>query len=318
MAEQTTSANSTSPAPHLSTTALKLLHSSLASSTKASYKHSWLLFLQFCDQENLSRELPVSEITLCNFIARLFEQNYSPSSITSMVSAISYVHKVFNIPDHSQNFLVRKILYGASKTAKLPDYRLPITNSILIKLVNALQFTVPNSFHRILLHCIFTVAFHGFFRLGELIAKTPSHKSYVIQRQDVSIHNNSKVEIILRYSKTMQIAHPITISLSQSSPQDICPVLSLQSYLSSHKHSSGPLFQLNSGSPVSYHFVAHNLQKTVTFIGLDSHFYKGHSFRIGAATEAAKRGLSQTEIQKLRRWKSDAVQKYIRINSLLN
>lgn len=120
-----------------------------------------------------------------------------------MASAISYVYKVFNLPDHSHNFLVRKILYGASKSAKLPDYRLPITYSIFKKkLVNALQFTVPNFFHRLLLHCIFTVAFHGFFRLGELIAKIPSNKPFIIQKQDVSIQGNSKVEIILRYSKT--------------------------------------------------------------------------------------------------------------------
>lgn len=180
---------------------------------------------------NFKQRFPVSETTLCNFIAWLFEQRYSPSSITSMASAISYVYKVFNLPDHSHNFLVRKILYGASKSAKLPDYRLPITYSILKKLVNALQFTVPNFFHRLLLHCIFTVAFHDFFRLGELIAKIPSNKPFIIQKQDVSIQGNSKVEIILRYSKTVQIAHPITISLSQSSQREICQVLSLQSYL---------------------------------------------------------------------------------------
>ncbi|XP_062617009.1 uncharacterized protein LOC134278735 [Saccostrea cucullata] len=236
MAQQTTSANPTSPPPHLSTTAISLLHSSLALSTKTSYKHSWFLFLQFCDQKNLNKELPVSVITLCNFIAHLFEQNYSHFSITSMVSAISFVHKVLNLPDHSQNFLVQKILHGASKIARTPDYRLPITTSILVKLVNALPFTVPNFYHRILLHCIFTVAFHGVFRLGELIAKTPSHKSCIIQRQDISIQGNSKVEIILRYSKTMQTARPITIYLSKATPQEICPVQSLQMYLSYHKH----------------------------------------------------------------------------------
>lgn len=120
-----------------------------------------------------------------------------------MVSTISYVNKVFNLPDDSQHFLVRKFLYGASKSAKLSDYRHPVTYSILIKLVNALQFTVPNFFHRLLLHCIFTVAFHGIFRLRELIAKTPSNKPFFIQRQDVSIQGNFKVEIILRLCKLL-------------------------------------------------------------------------------------------------------------------
>lgn len=102
MAEQNTSANSSQPTSHLSTTALALLRSSLSESTTASYKRSWMLFQQFCLQGNVSNQLPISEITLCNFIAHLFAQNYSPSSIASMVSAISYVHQIFNILDHSQ------------------------------------------------------------------------------------------------------------------------------------------------------------------------------------------------------------------------
>lgn len=317
MAEQITSANSSQPTSHLSTTALALLHSSLSESTKASYKRSWMLFQQYCLQGNVSNKLPISEITLCNFIAYLFEQNYSPSSITSMVSAISYVHKIFNIQDHSQSFLVRKIIFGANKSAKAPDYRLPITSSIFVKLVNALQFTIPNFFNRLLLQCLFSVAFHRFFRMGELIAKTSSNHACIIQRKDVSFNGNSSVELILRHSKTMHNTHPITISLSKVSPPQVCPVTTLQLYLSAHKHRNGPLFQFHSGSPVSYQFVSTNLQNTVKFIGLNSQWYKGHSFRIGAATEAAKRGLSQIEIQKLGRWKSDAVQKYIRINSLL-
>lgn len=316
MAEQNTSANSSQPNSHLSTTALALLHSSLSESTKASYKRSWMLFQQFCLQGNVSNKLPISEITLCNLIVYLFEQNYSPSSITSMVSAISYVYKSFNIPDHSQS-LVRKNIFGANKSAKAPDYRLQITSSILVKLVNALQFTVPNFFNRLLLQCLFSVAFHGFFRMGELIAKSSSNYACIIQRKDVCFNGNSSVELILRHSKTMHNTHPITISLSKFSPPQVCPVTTLQLYLSVQKHRNGPLFQFHSGSTVSYQFVSTNLQNTVKFIGLNSQWYKGHSFRIGAATEAAKRGLSQIEIQKLGRWKSDAVHKYIRINSLL-
>lgn len=162
----------------------------------------------------------------------------------------------------------------------------------------------------------FFCSFSWFFCMGELIAKTSNH-SCIIQRKICSFNGNSSVELILRHSKTMHNTHPITISLSKVSPPQVCPVTTLQLYLSAHKHRNGPLFQFHSGSPVSYQFVSTNLQNTVKFIGLNSQWYKGHSFRIGAATEAAKRGLSQIEIQKLGRWKSDAVQKYIRINSLL-
>ncbi|KAK2160937.1 hypothetical protein NP493_1618g00010 [Ridgeia piscesae] len=46
---------------------------------------------------------------------------------------------------------------------------------------------------------------------------------------------------------------------------------------------------------------------------LDPDKYKGHSFRIGAATAAADSGLSETQIQTMGRWKSSAFKRYVRI-----
>ena len=45
--------------------------------------------------------------------------------------------------------------------------------------------------------------------------------------------------------------------------------------------------------------------------GLGSGCWNGHSFRRGAATWAAEVGISETEIQTLGRWRSDAYKAYI-------
>ena len=47
--------------------------------------------------------------------------------------------------------------------------------------------------------------------------------------------------------------------------------------------------------------------------GFDDRRIKGHSFRIGAATTAASLGFTEDQIQRMGRWRSDAVKKYIRI-----
>lgn len=54
----------------------------------------------------------------------------------------------------------------------------------------------------------------------------------------------------------------------------------------------------------------------IKYCGLDPSRYKGHSFRIGAASHAAEGGMSDAQIRTLGRWKSNAFLKYIRIQSL--
>ena len=58
------------------------------------------------------------------------------------------------------------------------------------------------------------------------------------------------------------------------------------------------------------------LSMAIKYCGLDPSRYKGHSFRIGAASYAADAGMSDSQIRALGRWKSDAFRKYIRIPSL--
>ena len=56
--------------------------------------------------------------------------------------------------------------------------------------------------------------------------------------------------------------------------------------------------------------------KACHLCGLDPSRYKGHSFRIGAASYAEDRGLSDAQIRMLGRWKSNAFLRYIRVPSL--
>lgn len=57
------------------------------------------------------------------------------------------------------------------------------------------------------------------------------------------------------------------------------------------------------------------MAKILHFIGIDHSHYKGHSFCIGAATHFASLGYSEAYIQKLGRWNSNAIERYIRISS---
>ena len=95
-----------------------------------------------------------------------------------------------------------------------------------------------------------------------------------------------------------------------------CPVQHMKSYLLLRGASSGPLYCFPNGSPISRSFFNQHLHKSLIWAGLSTSLYKGHSFRIGAATTAAIMGVSGDDIQRMGRWKSQAFRKYIRIPML--
>lgn len=141
------------------------------------------------------------------------------------------------------------------------------------------------------------LAFHAFFRLGELVVRDKEHVAKVIQRTDLTFIKDQGVQVNLKNFKHMKPNQPITIFLSPSKDDRICPVRALYAYSCNFHHKSGPFFTFQSGVPVTHAFVSSNLKLALTFRGFDPTLYKGHSFRMGAATEAARLGFSETYIQ---------------------
>ena len=77
----------------------------------------------------------------------------------------------------------------------------------------------------------------------------------------------------------------------------VCPVDTLLVYLQFRGCRPGPLFQ--HGSPVTRSEFCDWLARAIKSCGLNPDRYKGHSFRIGAASHAAECGYSETQIRLL-------------------
>ncbi|MGL5566769.1 MAG: tyrosine-type recombinase/integrase [Plesiomonas sp.] len=75
-----------------------------------------------------------------------------------------------------------------------------------------------------------------------------------------------------------------------------------------------PLFVDDSNKPVTRFWFQKHLKSVLQQSGILAENFSSHSFRIGAATSAAQKGLSEQQIQALGRWSSDAFQSYIRSN----
>ena len=124
--------------------------------------------------------------------------------------------------------------------------------------------------------------------------------------------NPTVLQLYLKRSKTDQFHKGTNVYIGRTG-DDLCPVAALMAYLAVRGMKQGPLFQTKDGQPVSREFVVDNVRQALRALGLESTHYAGHSFRIGAATTAAERGIPDSTIKVLGRWKSEAFQTYIRL-----
>ena len=144
----------------------------------------------------INPQLPVSSSQLALFISYLSAKKLAPSTITSYLSAISYVHKIKSYTDPTKYFLIHKLLTAVSRQ-RLADLRLPITRPVLHEVIKSLQHTTSSAFQRCLYSAMFLLAFYGFFRVGELAATSGDCADFVLQFNDFKfLVNNGHPQVI--------------------------------------------------------------------------------------------------------------------------
>ena len=144
-----------------------------------------------------------------------------------------------------------------------------------------------------------TTAFFAFLRIGEMTYNSAKDASnLILQVQHVSrLVDSSNYVVALKITfgnfKHSYNQRPFTIFLHRQN--SCCPVQFLLEYLARRGNIPGPLFLNQDNNPVSRKIFADLLSRSLKACGLDSTRYKGHSFRIGAASFAAERGMSDAQ-----------------------
>ena len=262
----------------------------------------------------LTPRLPVSVSTTLLFLANLHENNYAATSIVSILSAVSYFHKANNFPDPTSAFLVIKAIAGARNLSRSVDIRLPITPCILSKLVDATVHVFSSPYKALLIRTMMVLAFKAYLRVGEMVPRCLSSGLGCLQLGDV-FSTDSTLTVCFRKFKHSSKHGPQTLTLKNATVDGTCINLNVMlcSFIQFRGPKPGTLFSFPDGTPMVRHEFDLALQSLLAFCGLDSKQFKGHSFRIGAATAAAVRGDSDAQIRAAGRWSSDAFRRYIRI-----
>lgn len=132
--------------------------------------------------------------------------------------------------------------------------------------------------------------------------------------QDVAvdnINNPTRIQLKLSKSKTDVFRQGVTIHLGRTD-QKMCPVAALLAWMIRRGNHPGPLFTFASGRPLTRPAFVTKFREALQDAGVDPQGFSGHSFRAGAATTAALKGVSDSHIKQLGRWKSAAYLRYIR------
>ncbi len=181
----------------------KLLEASIAVNSSTVYKNAVANFSAFRKTYILTESWPspVSHIVL--FAAFCFEKGYSPSTITTYMSGISFWHKINNWQDPTELFIVKKILEGCRRSRRRCDNRAPITLPVLSRVVSALPVVCFSMYEeKTFLKLHFLLAYYGMLRVSELVFTTQLQANRPLRFNDLVMESNDKaVQIRIRFSK---------------------------------------------------------------------------------------------------------------------
>ena len=269
-----------------------------------------------CNHLNRQDPFPASVDLLMLFLAHYYEKGMAASTVRTYVSTLSYYHRINDMPDPTQVFIVKKCLQGYSRSRVSVDCRKPITLAELRKIVLSLTHTTNSHFLRVMLKAMYLLAFHALLRIGEFTLKTSSKVTSILKRTNVNFQFGASsslpthLEVFLSGYKHSH-GHSTTLLIQSNVDTLLCPVKALWTYLSICNSIDGPLFTFMDGSLVTCSFFTKQLNLSLQWAGLDTKMFKSHSFRIGYATTAASQGISDDVITRIGRWKSSAMKDYV-------
>ena len=272
---------------------------------------------------NLPVPFPLQETLLCRYVSYLASQGLKHKTIKAYLSGLRFtqIHlnmgNPFKTADMPQlDYVLTGIKRVQAKQQLQPKPRLPITMDIMRSLKSSWVQTHPCQDNTMLWAAACT-GFFGFLRVGEFTV--PSEALYDpevhLNLADISINSRTEPSLFcirIKQSKTDPFRMGVDIFLG-ATQADVCPVQALVNYLKVRSPAPGPLFTCASGAPLTRRLLVNRLHAALHQDGRAAKDFNGHSFRIGAATTAARCGLEDSLIQTLGRWKSAAYLAYIKI-----
>lgn len=279
------------------------------------YAKAWRQFRHFCQTHFEVTKFPASKRQVALYVTHLRHTGLKASSIRTHLSAIAFYHKIKDLDNPTDSFIVRKLLQGYAKKDIPIRTRKPITQKVLRKVIKSIHAHTADAYTSALFCAIFSLMYHAALRVSEVCSSSNSDHTLQVN-QAIMVGSGRKCRVTICFKSYKHQSHPSTPLIVHTTNDNTCPVTLLQKYLRLRGTGSGPLFRATTGDPVHRSEIAEELKHHIGLIGQNPVEYNTHSFRIGKATDMAKNGFSITKIAMVGRWKSNAYTKYLKPNAI--
>ena len=283
-----------------------------AQSSIRHYTASFRLWLAFL----INYKVQINQVDYKHFMAfiqMLINARLSPRTIQGHISAIKYTSAKFNLPT---SFLSHNLVHHLIKSIpQLPSNPLTIKQLFTPSLLQQLLLK-QNSFpHPLLYKALYLLAFHGFFRISNLVPNSLQtfNLSQHLARGDI-IFGHPGAHIVVKWTKTINNRQGRVIQLSSIPNSPLCPILALQSYIAAYPASPNQPFFSFTQQPLTVctqNLARRALALTISSMALNPRQYTFHTFRHSGATLAFQLGVPLEHIQAHGTWKSDAIWSYL-------
>ncbi|XP_041429372.1 serine/arginine repetitive matrix protein 2-like isoform X1 [Xenopus laevis] len=289
---------------------LELVKVSLAKATWTAYGKAWEEWNQLTGWAGGFTTREDRRAGLIWYVVWLTEQGKSAAFIDKRMAGLAFQFKLRGEEDLTKEFIIRQALKGVRKSRHSKDTRRPISFQLLARLQGVLDQCCYSGYEVQLFRAAFALAFFGAFRVGELVSKSKTSQGGLLL-QDVKVFQD-KITIRLRQSKTDSLGKGKDIVLFKVDGGATCPVGCVSRFLHLRGVCGKVFLQHENGMPLTRFQFNNILKKSLESVGVNPTEFGTHSFRIGAATEAAGLGLGERMVMKIGRWESKRFLSYIR------
>jgi integrase len=270
-----------------------------------------LQFVDFCKVAGAC-PLPASADTVMGFMRHLLDRKLSRSTINkTAVSAISALHREFDIPSPTLNARVKLLKRGVTRHTRPPKAKTPVTLAMLLEMAKKVDLT---SFLEVRDMTMFLLMFYFLMRESEAVAlrlsdlKTQEFDGNKILSMMFATHEPTKNDPESKGD---------CVVVEQAEDVRLCPITWTSLYLELRGDRKSPYLFVNgrqadkSVSKLGDKLPNQRLKARCRQVGLDPAEFSSHCLRHGGATAAAAGGAIERLLKAHGRWRSDCVRVYI-------